>query len=214
MSVSGYFPEAKRLYLNLQRKVASLEAKAFDEGLYTECANDARELGNRIRYLEMLVQQEGRGRREMWIGRISGLADNHMSLEKALTRMESAYQKRARSRQMREKLFGTKDERDAMRAQHTAYQTYQRNQESLKASNAEADRILETGRATLDNLRKQGDILKRAHRKVLDVANTLGLSNSLIKMIERRENMDKILVFAGMAVSLLVLFLLYYFLVR
>jgi hypothetical protein len=29
--------------------------------------------------------------------------------------------------------------------------------------------------------------MKGAHRKLLDVANTLGLSNTLIKMVERRE---------------------------
>mmetsp|Transcript_9991 Transcript_9991/g.16083 ORF Transcript_9991/g.16083 Transcript_9991/m.16083 type:complete len:216 (-) Transcript_9991:38-685(-) len=214
MSVSSHFPEANRLYLSLQRKVEDLESKIFNQSLYNECAGSARELGNRIRYLQMLAQQEGRGRREMWIGRIEGLADSHMTIEKALTRLETSHQRRVRNSQMRDKLFGSPEERAAMSAQYNAYQTYQQNQESLHRSNEEADRILETGRATLENLRNQGSILKSAHRKVLDVANTLGLSNSLIKMIERRENMDKILVFAGMSVSLLVLFILYYYFVR
>mmetsp|Transcript_22786 Transcript_22786/g.45820 ORF Transcript_22786/g.45820 Transcript_22786/m.45820 type:complete len:180 (+) Transcript_22786:312-851(+) len=174
----------------------------------------ARDLGNRIRVLEMLAQQEAPGRRQMWIGRIEGLADNHRSLENSLATLESTHQKLHRRQKMRSELFGTAEERAASRAQYNAYQTYQRNNESLNNSHREADRILETGRAALENLRTQGSLLKSAHRKVLDVANTLGLSNSLIKMIERRENVDKIIVFAGMFISLVILFLLYYFFVR
>eukprot|EP00466_Bigelowiella_natans_P019116 jgi/Bigna1/85643/estExt_fgenesh1_pg.C_50114 len=245
MSVSSHFPEANRLYLSLQRKVEDLESKIFNQSLYNEVSTSIT-----LR----------RGRREMWIGRIEGLADSHMTIEKALTRLETSHQRRVRNSQMRDKLFGSPEERAAMVHLHflksiiveelggagtrrstthikpisrislnvqsrtppkrEEYASCPRQtqglslSESLHRSNEEADRILETGRATLENLRNQGSILKSAHRKVLDVANTLGLSNSLIKMIERRENMDKILVFAGMSVSLLVLFILYYYFVR
>jgi hypothetical protein len=44
-----------------------------------------------------------------------------------------------------------------------------------------------------------------AHKKVLDVANTLGLSNSLIRIIERREGMDKLIVYGGMFLTLCLL---------
>ncbi|GAB5364408.1 hypothetical protein AAMO2058_000967500 [Amorphochlora amoebiformis] len=214
MSVSSQFPDAKRLSISLQRELDNLESGLFDQKLYEKCSSDARELGNKIQYLMILAQSEGPGRREMWVGRIDGLSGIHMGIEKSLNRMESKYQQRTRSKRLREQLMGSPEDQELRQKRYNAYQTYQQNKESLHNSNREADRILETGRATLENLRNQGNILKSAHRKMLDVANTLGLSGSLIKMIERRENVDRFLVYAGMGVSLTVLFLLYYYFVR
>ncbi len=48
----------------------------------------------------------------------------------------------------------------------------------------------------------------------MDVANLLGLSSSLLYLSERREKADRWIVGIGILVSLIVLFLLYYFLVR
>jgi Golgi SNAP receptor complex protein 2 len=41
--------------------------------------------------------------------------------------------------------------------------------------------------------------------QVLDVMNTLGVSNSLIKVIERRQTMDLVWMFVGMVVTIVVL---------
>ena len=44
--------------------------------------------------------------------------------------------------------------------------------------------------------------MQAAHKKVLDVANTMGLSQSLIRIIERREFVDKMIVYGGMLLTL------------
>ena len=41
------------------------------------------------------------------------------------------------------------------------------------------------------------------HRKALDVANKIGISNSLLRVIERREGGDKLLIYGGMCGILL-----------
>ncbi|EPS61252.1 hypothetical protein M569_13546, partial [Genlisea aurea] len=41
----------------------------------------------------------------------------------------------------------------------------------------------------------------RAQRKALDVLNTLGLSNSLLRLIERRNRIDKWIKYGGMALT-------------
>jgi Golgi SNAP receptor complex protein 2 len=52
----------------------------------------------------------------------------------------------------------------------------------------------------------QRERLKRAHKKALDMLNKIGLSESLLKIAERRQKVDKMIVYGGMAgVSLLVL---------
>jgi Golgi SNAP receptor complex protein 2 len=47
---------------------------------------------------------------------------------------------------------------------------------------------------------------KNAHRRVLDVANTLGLSQDVIRWIERRSVEDKYVFWIGVVVTLLVVF--------
>lgn len=40
--------------------------------------------------------------------------------------------------------------------------------------------------------------LQSAHRKVLDTLNSIGLSDSLLRVIDRRQTFDKLLVYGGM----------------
>lgn len=64
---------------------------------------------------------------------------------------------------------------------------------------------LQAGMSILTNMTGQRERLKAAQRKALDVLNTLGLSDSLLRLIERRQRLDSWIVYGGM---LLVLFLM------
>ena len=57
----------------------------------------------------------------------------------------------------------------------------------------------------LDQLGQQRGALKGVHKRVLDLATTLGVSNSVMKMIERRQFLDKLLVYGGMLAVLALL---------
>lgn len=48
--------------------------------------------------------------------------------------------------------------------------------------------------------------VQSAHTKVLDIANRLGLSSSLLRVIERRDTVDFWIVIAGMVVTVLFLY--------
>ena len=50
---------------------------------------------------------------------------------------------------------------------------------------------------------------QRAHMKALQMANTLGLSNSLMRVIQRRTSGDKILVYGGMVLITVLLLIVY-----
>lgn len=47
--------------------------------------------------------------------------------------------------------------------------------------------------------------MQKAQRKALDVLNTLGLSNSVLRLIERRNRVDQWIKYAGMALTIIVL---------
>ena len=52
--------------------------------------------------------------------------------------------------------------------------------------------------------------MRWVNRKMLDIGNKIGLSNSTMRMIERRDATDAYLVFGGMVVTLLVIYFLYF----
>lgn len=56
----------------------------------------------------------------------------------------------------------------------------------IQNTEARLDDFLAQGREVLDNLRDQRNILKGTQRRLLDAANTLGLSRDVIGWIERR----------------------------
>ena len=70
-----------------------------------------------------------------------------------------------------------------------------------------------TGGNILDSLRNQRETLKGASRRILDIGNTLGLSNHTMRLIERRLSEDKYVVFGGMFITLLIMIIIIYFFV-
>ena len=72
------------------------------------------------------------------------------------------------------------------------------HQNSLHRTNREMDHLLDNGASILSNLRDQRGILKSAQKKMLDVATTLGMSNTVIRLIERRAEGDKYILIGGM----------------
>ena len=63
------------------------------------------------------------------------------------------------------------------------------------------------GEGTLSSLKEQNSALKFIKTKMLNVTNSLGLSNTLIRMIERRNQSDKFILYGGMVFTLFIMFL-------
>ncbi|XP_062612607.1 Golgi SNAP receptor complex member 2-like [Saccostrea cucullata] len=81
--------------------------------------------------------------------------------------------------------------------------------ERLAFSNKEVDNMILSGHGVLENLRSQRLTLKGAQRKILDLANTLGLSNTVMRLIERRTYQDKFILYGGMILTLIIMFLIW-----
>lgn len=78
-------------------------------------------------------------------------------------------------------------------------------QNSLNNAHQGVDEMLHTGAGTLESLRMQRNTLKGAHRRIVDMANTLGLSNHTMRLIEKRVGEDKFVLIGGMIVTLLII---------
>lgn len=67
------------------------------------------------------------------------------------------------------------------------------------------EETLATGAAALVEMSGQRERLKAARTKALDVLHGLGLSDSVLRVIERRQKTDALLAYGGMGVVTLVL---------
>jgi Golgi SNAP receptor complex protein 2 len=77
----------------------------------------------------------------------------------------------------------------------------------LNDANRDMDNLLGHGSSILTSLKDQRLTLKNAHKRILDIANTLGLSNTVMRFIERRTTQDKFILYTGMVVTCIIMFL-------
>lgn len=69
------------------------------------------------------------------------------------------------------------------------------------------DDLLQSGSNILDSLRSQRISLKGAHRRLIDIGNTLGLSNTTMRLIEHRTKQDGFILVGGMLFTIIVIIL-------
>ncbi|RZC34909.1 Golgi SNAP receptor complex member 2 [Asbolus verrucosus] len=79
------------------------------------------------------------------------------------------------------------------------------HQNSLQNSHRGVDEMLHTGANALESLRSQRLTLKGAQRRIMDMANTLGLSNHTMRLIEKRAVEDKFILLLGIVITLMVI---------
>jgi len=81
-----------------------------------------------------------------------------------------------------------------------------REQSFLESTESQLDQFLMQGKEVLDNLVDQKSLLKGTRRKLLDAANTLGLSRDVIGWVERRTTQDVVIFFVGAIFTLVCFF--------
>ena len=88
---------------------------------------------------------------------------------------------------------------------------YDRNAKlSVMRSSRSLEETFAVGAAVLASMSDQRDRIKHAQRKALDVLHSVGLSDSLLRLIERKQTMDKLIVYGGMGLLLFLVLLLWY----
>ncbi|KAH6927594.1 hypothetical protein HPB50_006130 [Hyalomma asiaticum] len=165
------------------------------------------ELSSNCERLAILANKEPVTRRQHAKMRVDELRYEQKHLQAALGNLQRRRYEREEALQSREELlskkFSTNDARDTAISIDESLQFHSRAQ----SANRNVDDLIGSGTSILSNLREQRTTLKGAHRKILDVANTLGMSNTVMRMIERRTYQDKLILFGGMFVTCVVMFL-------
>lgn len=157
--------------------------------------------------LDILINKEPAARRANAKYRVDQLKYDLKHVQNSFAMLQHQKHARAREAEEREALlsrkFTTNDQQDTSIFLDHELQHH----DKLGDANRNVDEMLGAGVSILESLRHQDTMLKGARKRVLDLANTLGLSNTVMRMIERRSTQDKYILFAGMVIVLLCLYL-------
>lgn len=156
--------------------------------------------------LDILVTKEPPTRRSNAKMKADQLKYDCQHLQAALRQLQHKRYLREQEDRDREALLTRRFERND--AEHTvAIDEELHHNTRLTSANREMDNLLGYGSSILTNLKDQRFTLKNAHKKILDIANTLGLSNTVMRFIERRTTQDKYILYTGMIVTCIIMFL-------
>lgn len=137
--------------------------------------------------------------------RVDQLKYDSRHLSAALNSWKSQMLRRRREEMEREALleqkFTANDQIDIMIDHNLQHNNSLRN-----ASNG-MDDLIQHGNGILEGLRSQRSTLKGAHKRLVDIGNTLGLSNTTMRLIEQRARQDGLILVAGMVFTCLVILL-------
>lgn len=90
---------------------------------------------------------------------------------------------------------------------------YMRNEHGkLINAHHNIDELLSSGSNIIGSLRDQRSMLTGVQRRMAELANTLGLSSSIMGLIEKRIYSDKLLLFGGMILFTCCILLFMYYL--
>nr|CAG4650575.1 EOG090X0GIP [Sida crystallina] len=162
------------------------------------------EITSNIQRLDILVNKELPVRRREARLKVDQLKQDRLLLQNAIYDLQRKRVQREQEAQAREELlsqtFRPNNRETTLNIDHSL-----EHHTALNRIHRSLDDVFDTGSAVLDGLRSQRNVLKKAHRRLLDVTNMMNLSNTVMRMIERRSSQDKFIFYACAIVTCLVI---------
>ncbi|XP_016166097.1 membrin-11 isoform X2 [Arachis ipaensis] len=206
-TLSDVYQSAKKLLLKTRDGVERLER--LD---YSASSDLSLSLSNDISQIQSLCVQMDRfwrsiaakSQRDLWKRKVEQIAEEADSLKQSLDKYNIKNQKRITEAKERAELLGRAngDSSHVLRIFDEEAQAMQ----SVRNSRLELQNSTALGETILSSIHGQRERLKSAHRKALDVLNTVGVSNSVLRLIERRNRVDQWIKYAGMLLTVIFLF--------
>lgn len=153
----------------------------------------------------MHVIRESSSKRDIWKRKVEQIAEDVEALGQSITVLKRRSQRLRQEALEREELFSRRKDGAVIAAQMDEESQLA---SSVQRSKSMLEEAFQTGSSILESMTGNKEILKRTHRQLLDVLNTVGLSESLLKLIDRRQRGDVRLTYFGMVCIVLLLVVL------
>ena len=162
--------------------------------------------------LEQLLSREVPQQREIWRRKIAELRDDSSSLKRQGEYYSRMVNSNLRVQREREELLTRRRKRRdvGLGNAESEMHDYAEESHSLSSSQNMVGELLMSGQAQFSALKDQGRRMRGVKRMVLNIGNTIGLSRTTMRMIEKRDENDMYIVFGGMIVTCIVIYFVWF----
>ena len=205
------FPKSRKLAYDIRQQLSQVQNHSLDA---SELFLSIDELHRQLDIMCVLVKEQTiPTQRDVWNRKIFELREDANSIK----RQGQSYYDRMISANVREKK--QRDELMTLRHRRNKHNTSDaenamndltEESESLANSQSLVGELLLSGQTQLNALIHQRNQMRGIKRLVITMGQKVGLSNATMRMIERRDTTDAYFVFAGMFLTILVIYLLYF----
>ncbi|KMT06003.1 hypothetical protein BVRB_7g164890 [Beta vulgaris subsp. vulgaris] len=213
---SEVYQNAKRLQLKIRDSLERLErlesstsaSSAVSPEFPFDIKKDISELHSLCADMDHLWRSVAvKSQRDLWKRKVEQVAEEAYSLKESLDQYFMRNQRRMQEAKERAELLGGANGESS----HVLriFDDEARAMQSARNSSRMIEDAYSTGVAILSKFSEQRESMKSAQRKLLDVLNTVGLSNSVLRLIERRNRVDTWIKYAGMILTFVALFVLW-----
>lgn len=199
--ISKLFPKCRKLAYDARQQLAQVQNGVLPaQDLYISVD----ELMHQLDVMDQLVLRETPNQRQVWKRKILELREECISLKRQGQHYDRLVNANVRQEKERNELLRRR--RKTPTNNESDLQNLAEEAQSLHQSHLLVDDLLNTGQASLAGLVDQRSRLRGVRRMVVDIGNRLGLTNTTMRIIERRDITDAYLVFAGMIITCIVIY--------
>ena len=150
----------------------------------------------------------------VWKKKIDQVVEETGLLQRSFDRWCGTYRALSMEEEQRQELFLLRRKGGAALGAGDIESSSFRDKERIRRSKQVVEEAYQNGVGALVAMAQQRDVLKNAHRKVLDVLNTIGMSDSVLRIAERRISVDKMIAYGGMSLVILFLVIVWWYTAR
>jgi golgi SNAP receptor complex member 2 len=200
-SIVELFPKCRKLCYDARQQLSLQENGSANN---SNLSLVLEELHRQLDCMDVLVLKETPDGRIMWKRKITELRQDMADMEKR--QKVTSYQNQRAELLLRGRRGGNNRGED----NRTEMEQLAREGQHWQSSAGMVDDIIQTADASYASLRDQRQRLRGASRVVADMADALGLTQTTMKIIARRDITDAYLIAAGMVVTLIVLYVTWF----
>jgi Golgi SNAP receptor complex protein 2 len=211
-ALTAHHASARKIVLSVDQLLERLESgRDTSLALQSDISQHLNLLAREVQALEDELPTIGASQRALWKKRIVQLQEQSKSQRAALSKVAGRAAARQREHEEREALL---ERRNGSGEHAITIDAAARESRQLNQAGEQLDEYYAHAVSSLNALQQQRGTLKGVQRKMLDMAQTLGLSNNVLRMIERRQFWDKVLLYGGMLATLALIWFVFRYMRR
>ncbi len=202
-SLSSLSEKANCIYWKLHSYIGRLESQQFDKADLDIVCEELKGFHQSILEVRRATELEPPRKKKIWEQRVKLLQRQYDEFYGQYMRCDQRYNLKQQSYESAKPPLNSNEE--------TVIEGLMEEGDSLNRSRKMLTGYQEYASDIIDSLNRQGGILQKVSSKVREIVGNIGISDNLLRVAERRNMEDKLLVYGGMLFVTLLFYTMVYF---